>query len=86
MTNTATIPSRGQRLLSIDILRALTMFFMIFVNDFWYLGYPLAAILGISLPASLPGNLLGLGKSLLFSFAIILLVGQMERRKVRLKI
>jgi hypothetical protein len=51
-----------------------------------YLAYPLATILGISLAASLPGNLLGLGKSLLFSFAIILLVGQMERWRVRLKI
>lgn len=51
-----------------------------------YIHYALYTMIGVSLPLVLRTGAVGIAKSLLYSLVIILIVGVMEKRRVRLKI
>jgi heparan-alpha-glucosaminide N-acetyltransferase len=51
-----------------------------------YLHYSIYSLIGISLPLFLRTGIIGLIKSLLYAWIIILIVGWLERRRIRLKI
>ncbi len=51
-----------------------------------YFAYPIITLIGVSLPDFLTDGIIGIMKSLLFSLLIILFVGMLEKRNIRLKI
>lgn len=51
-----------------------------------YFIYPIITLLGVKMAGSLPALSIGLPKSMLFSLAIILFVGFLERKRLRLKV
>jgi hypothetical protein len=51
-----------------------------------YLHYPIFSLIGVRLPLLLRTGIVGIGKSLTYSFLIILLAGVLEKRNIKLKL